>query len=436
MVDESVWGPDDAGRVIEARAADIINVYVSEAGGLRNAAQIFAMAEAAGIVCTIGSMPELGIGTAAQMHLAVAMPHLLGPSDVCGVVYNAETLINEILPIGEGLAGIPLGPGLGVSLDEARLKHSHVNTRSKRENEHAHEPKASNVVGRRRLSDLCTRVRSRRAAGARARPKPDDRQDQEGRHVAGRRGDRLAVARARPEVRQVHRSDRGSRGEARPDSRRQARVHPIGLGRHRRRRAGQAVRACPRALFASPKRMAVIDFANYAEGGTCYAVLKTNTKVKALDDLNKPDVVTGTFTGTGTEQEFVKKYPKGKVNSVAQAPGGGTRVLEVINGRIDTAAFNSPLRWPSKRSSRRSASFPVPRSVSLTPIFPFRSAPVLPRATRPSAKFVAEVVEKMKPEMQKTIEKYSTLEFPPGSVGLVSGSRGRTGHLSGRDRGR
>ncbi len=122
MVDESVWGPDDAGRVIEARAADIINVYVSEAGGLRNAARIFAMAEAAGIVCTIGSMPELGIGTAAQMHLAVAMPHLLGPSDVCGVVYNAETLINEILPIGEGLAGIPLGPGLGVSLDEARFE--------------------------------------------------------------------------------------------------------------------------------------------------------------------------------------------------------------------------------------------------------------------------------------------------------------------------
>ena len=39
MVDESVWGPDDAGRVIEARAADIINVYVSEAGGLRNAAR-------------------------------------------------------------------------------------------------------------------------------------------------------------------------------------------------------------------------------------------------------------------------------------------------------------------------------------------------------------------------------------------------------------
>jgi L-alanine-DL-glutamate epimerase-like enolase superfamily enzyme len=121
MVDESVWGPDDAQRVIDARAADIINVYVSEAGGLRNASRIFAMAEISGIACTIGSMPELGIGTAAQMHLAVAMPELLAPSDVCGVLYNAESLIMETLPITDGLAGAPSGPGLGVTLDEARL---------------------------------------------------------------------------------------------------------------------------------------------------------------------------------------------------------------------------------------------------------------------------------------------------------------------------
>jgi L-alanine-DL-glutamate epimerase-like enolase superfamily enzyme len=121
MVDESVWGPDDAQRVIDARAADILNVYVAEAGGLRNAARIFAMAEAAGIICTIGSMPELGIGTAAQMHLGVAMPELLGPADVCGVLYNAESLIKETLPIRDGLAGAPTGPGLGVTLDEARL---------------------------------------------------------------------------------------------------------------------------------------------------------------------------------------------------------------------------------------------------------------------------------------------------------------------------
>jgi L-alanine-DL-glutamate epimerase-like enolase superfamily enzyme len=121
MVDESVWGPDDAYRVIQARAADMINVYVSEAGGLRNAALIFAMAQAAGLECTIGSMPELGIGTAAAMHLAVSVPDLLGPSDVCGALYNAETLILETLPIANGFADAPNAPGLGVTLDGERF---------------------------------------------------------------------------------------------------------------------------------------------------------------------------------------------------------------------------------------------------------------------------------------------------------------------------
>lgn len=121
MVDESVWGPDDAYRVIRAGAADILNVYVSEAAGLRNAARIFALAEEAGLQCTIGSMPELGIGTAAAAHLAVAMPALLDPSDVCGVLYNAESLIRETFDIADGCIRPPEGPGLGVTLDEGRL---------------------------------------------------------------------------------------------------------------------------------------------------------------------------------------------------------------------------------------------------------------------------------------------------------------------------
>jgi len=45
-------------QVIRRGAADIANVYVTEAGGLQNAAKIFAMCEAAGMPCMIGSMPD------------------------------------------------------------------------------------------------------------------------------------------------------------------------------------------------------------------------------------------------------------------------------------------------------------------------------------------------------------------------------------------
>ena len=64
MADESVWTPADALNCIRHQAVDVFNVYVSEAGGLGAAARIFAIAEAARLPCIIGSMPELGIGTA------------------------------------------------------------------------------------------------------------------------------------------------------------------------------------------------------------------------------------------------------------------------------------------------------------------------------------------------------------------------------------
>jgi polar amino acid transport system substrate-binding protein len=170
-------------------------------------------------------------------------------------------------------------------------------------------------------------------------------------------------------------------------------------------------------LFATPKRMAVIDFANYTEGGTCYTVMKTSTKIETLEDLNKPDVTTGTYTGTGTEQEFVKKYPKGKINSVVQPPGGGTRVLEVINGRIDAAAFDSPLALALESKYPQIKIVPEAHECIAHPDIPIPIGVGFAKGDPAFAKFVAEVTDKMKPEMAKTIEKYSTFEFLQDQLG-------------------
>ena len=121
MVDESVWTPADALACIRAGAADVFNVYVAEAGGLGPAAQIFSLAEAARLSCIIGSMPELGIGTAAQAHLAFAMRNLGYASDVNGVVYHQGDIVREKLHIEDGYLYPPTGPGLGVSLDPEQV---------------------------------------------------------------------------------------------------------------------------------------------------------------------------------------------------------------------------------------------------------------------------------------------------------------------------
>ena len=119
MADESVWTPRDAMALIRRNAIDVVNVYVTESGGLLNASKTFDMCEAASIPCMIGSMPELGIGTAAQIHLGLAMTNLAYDSDCCGAIYHEEDLLTEALAIKDGYAYPPSGPGLGVEVDMA-----------------------------------------------------------------------------------------------------------------------------------------------------------------------------------------------------------------------------------------------------------------------------------------------------------------------------
>jgi L-alanine-DL-glutamate epimerase-like enolase superfamily enzyme len=121
MADESIWTPTDAMACIRAEAVDVFNVYVAEAGGLGAAGRVFAIAEAARLPCIIGSMPELGIGTAAQAHLAFAVSGLGYACDLNGFSYHSDDVVHHSLRLEAGYIYPPPGPGLGVELDEERL---------------------------------------------------------------------------------------------------------------------------------------------------------------------------------------------------------------------------------------------------------------------------------------------------------------------------
>jgi L-alanine-DL-glutamate epimerase-like enolase superfamily enzyme len=122
MADESLWAPTDAWSILRVRAADMLNVYVAEAGGIGPARLCFEMGALAGVDCVIGAMPELGIGTAAAVHLAVSVDQLRHPCDACGVIYHEGDIINERFRVERGRIWPPEGPGLGVTLDRGALE--------------------------------------------------------------------------------------------------------------------------------------------------------------------------------------------------------------------------------------------------------------------------------------------------------------------------
>lgn len=124
MADESVFTLADAWNVLRAHAADVISVYPGKNGGIAASVEIAHVARAAGIVCHVGSNLELGIGSAAMLHLAAAVANIDSatyPADILGPHYHEADLITEPLSLGPEGARVPDGPGLGVSLDEEAL---------------------------------------------------------------------------------------------------------------------------------------------------------------------------------------------------------------------------------------------------------------------------------------------------------------------------
>jgi L-alanine-DL-glutamate epimerase-like enolase superfamily enzyme len=125
MADESVWTLTDAWSVIEARAADIISVYPGKNGGIANSLEVVHVAKAAGLLCHMGSNLELGVGSAAMLHLAAAVPAIaseLYPADIIGPSYHETDLLKNSLTLGPEFAIVPDGTGLGVELDDEKLE--------------------------------------------------------------------------------------------------------------------------------------------------------------------------------------------------------------------------------------------------------------------------------------------------------------------------
>ena len=129
VADESVYSPQDAIALARAGAADLFSIYVGKSGGISNARQIAAVAESAGIGCTVGSNLEMGIGSAAMIHLALATtgitPDFL-PCDIIGPFFYEDDLLAEQLPIKGGEARAPAGPGLGIILNDEKVEYYRV----------------------------------------------------------------------------------------------------------------------------------------------------------------------------------------------------------------------------------------------------------------------------------------------------------------------
>jgi muconate cycloisomerase len=138
MADESAWTPQDVIEIVQKKAADIISIYTTKPGGMFRAKKVAAVAEAAGFRCNVNGSVETGVGNAANLHLAastgvvtygcvvpVSTPKGKGKGGIAGIYYQ-DDIITEPFDYSDGDVIVSSKPGLGIELDEDKLKHYRI----------------------------------------------------------------------------------------------------------------------------------------------------------------------------------------------------------------------------------------------------------------------------------------------------------------------
>lgn len=113
LADESVFSPVDALKVLQMRAADLVNIKLMKCGGIYNALRIAALAELHGVECMIGCMLESKLSVNAAVHLACAK-RVITKVDLDGPALCLEDPIIGGAVFDEKDITVSDEPGLGI----------------------------------------------------------------------------------------------------------------------------------------------------------------------------------------------------------------------------------------------------------------------------------------------------------------------------------
>ncbi len=123
MADECVFSVHDMMEVAKLAAADVVSLKLVKHGGLLGMRKVAAVAEAAGIGLYGGCLLESSVGAAAHLQVFAGLRTLEWGCEHFGPQILVDDLVTEPLRFADFHIHLPTGPGLGVTLDQDKLRH-------------------------------------------------------------------------------------------------------------------------------------------------------------------------------------------------------------------------------------------------------------------------------------------------------------------------
>jgi L-alanine-DL-glutamate epimerase-like enolase superfamily enzyme len=120
-LNESITTLDVVLQILKLDAADFILPDTYQCGGILAVKKIAALCEAAGVPCVFHCAHDLGPKTAAMLHFVASAPNFPLANDC--TYYGLESdIITEPFRIERGHMTVPEGPGLGIVVDEQKVR--------------------------------------------------------------------------------------------------------------------------------------------------------------------------------------------------------------------------------------------------------------------------------------------------------------------------
>ena len=120
-LNESVTTLPTVLEIIGQGAADVLLPDTYQCGVIMAVKKVAALAEAAGIPCVMHCAHDLGLKTAAMLHIVVASPIFTLAND-CTYYGLVDDIISAPFRVERGRMRVPEGAGLGVEVDVAKLE--------------------------------------------------------------------------------------------------------------------------------------------------------------------------------------------------------------------------------------------------------------------------------------------------------------------------
>lgn len=122
LADECVFTVHDMLAVGAAGAADAVSLKLVKHGGLLALKRIAAVAEAAGVALYGGCLLESSVGAAAHLQAFATLRELAWGCEHFGPQILVGDLVTEPLRFEDFHVHLPTGPGIGVTLDQDKLR--------------------------------------------------------------------------------------------------------------------------------------------------------------------------------------------------------------------------------------------------------------------------------------------------------------------------